>query len=155
MADKQMQHSPYRHLAWMMVLSFAAMYVLMYAMVDALAHVYNNVNQLYMTGLMVGAMLVLEIAFMRSMYPNQRLNVILAIGGILLMVACWLLVRYQAGVADQQFLRSMIPHHASAILMCEKASIEDKQIQALCTQILNGQRKEIAEMQALLAKRAN
>lgn len=48
MEHKQMQHSPYRHLAWMLVLSFAAMYVLMYAMVDTLANVYNNVNQLYM-----------------------------------------------------------------------------------------------------------
>ncbi len=104
---------------------------------------------------MIGAMLVLEIVLMRSMYPSQRLNVILAIGGLLLTVVCWLLVRYQAGVADQQFLRSMIPHHASAILMCENANIEDKQIQSLCAQILNGQRKEIAEMQALLAKRAN
>jgi uncharacterized protein (DUF305 family) len=34
-------------------------------------------------------------------------------------------------VGDKQFLRSMIPHHAGAILMCEKASIKDAEIRAL------------------------
>lgn len=46
-----------------------------------------------------------------------------------------LLVRYQIGVDDRQFLRSMIPHRAGAILMCENANLSGK---------------EIAEMQSLL-----
>lgn len=43
---------PYRALLGMTVLSYIAMYVLMYAMVDRWSNVFNNVNQLYMAGLM-------------------------------------------------------------------------------------------------------
>jgi len=42
----------YGRLAAMGALSFVAMYVLMYAMVDSIDHVYNNFNQVYMAGLM-------------------------------------------------------------------------------------------------------
>ena len=43
-------------------------------------------------------------------------------------------------VADTQFLKSMIPHHAGAILMCEKAPIAD--IKELCQKIIASQRSE-------------
>jgi len=52
-AGRQTEHGKenhYRHLAIMTVLSFIAMYVLMYAMVDRFANVYNNLNQVYMAG---------------------------------------------------------------------------------------------------------
>lgn len=144
------QHSPYRQLTWMLVLSFVAMYGLMYAMVDTSAHAYNNVNQLYMAAMMVGAMLALELVFMHAMYPKRGLNHALLAIGVVLTIASWLLVRYQVGVDDRQFLRSMIPHHAGAILMCENASVSGKEVKALCARIIESQRKEIAQMQALL-----
>lgn len=40
----------YVHLLIMTVLSFAAMYVLMYAMANSLDNVFANVNQFYMAG---------------------------------------------------------------------------------------------------------
>lgn len=46
----------------MTLLSFAAMYVLMYAMVDRFGNVFNNVNQVYMAGLMAAAMVLIELA---------------------------------------------------------------------------------------------
>lgn len=143
-------HSPYRQLAYMLVLSFVAMYGLMYAMVDTSAHAYNNVNQFYMAAMMVGAMLALELVFMHAMYPKHGLNHALLAIGVALTIVGWLLVRYQAGVGDQQFLRSMIPHHAGAILMCENAGVSGKEVKALCARIVESQRKEIAEMQSLL-----
>jgi hypothetical protein len=47
----------YGQLAMMAALSFAAMYLLTYAMVDVLGNVYNNVNQVYMAGLMTAPMI--------------------------------------------------------------------------------------------------
>ena len=46
-----MQHKKenhYRHLGIMAALSFVAMYILMYSMVNVFGDVYNNVNQVYM-----------------------------------------------------------------------------------------------------------
>ena len=61
-------------------------------------------------------------------------------------------MRTQLAVGDEQFLRSMIPHHSGAILMCQEASITDPEIQALCNEIIESQRREIAEMEALIAE---
>ena len=65
----------------------------------------------------------------------------------------FILARTQTPIGDAQFLRSMIPHHSSAILMCERAAITDPEIEKLCGQIVKSQREEIAQMQALLARR--
>jgi hypothetical protein len=47
-----MHANHYPRLLAMTALSFIAMYVLMYAMVDEFASVYSNLNQAYMAGLM-------------------------------------------------------------------------------------------------------
>jgi uncharacterized protein (DUF305 family) len=46
----------------------------------------------------------------------------------------------------------MIPHHAGAILMCEKAPIQSREIHDLCKAIISGQEQEISQMKALLQK---
>jgi uncharacterized protein (DUF305 family) len=46
----------------------------------------------------------------------------------------------------------MISHHASAILMCEEASITDPEIKELCNEILANQQSEIDEMKAKLSE---
>jgi uncharacterized protein (DUF305 family) len=63
-----------------------------------------------------------------------------------------MLIREQTGIGDRQFLRSMIPHHASAILMCEEAPIVDPDIRLLCRGIVTSQQSEITQMKALLAR---
>ena len=68
--EEHYNHQPYARLAGMTVLSFAAMYILMYAMVDAASSVFNNINQFYMAGLMAMPMVVIELALMRRMYPS-------------------------------------------------------------------------------------
>jgi hypothetical protein len=143
----------YRSLLIMTVLSFIAMYWLMYAMVDRLGNVYNNLNQVYMAGLMTGAMVLIELAVMRHMYTNRRLNLAVAASGTIALVACWLGIRQQVGIGDRQFLRSMIPHHAGAILMCEQAPIEDAEVKRLCQGIIASQQSEINLMAGMLANR--
>ena len=65
-------------------------------------------------------------------------------------MAFWAGIREQGAVSDRQFLRSMIPHHAGAILMCEKASIRDAEIRELCRTIIASQADEIRQMKAKL-----
>jgi len=44
----------------------------------------------------------------------------------------------------------MIPHHSGAILMCEQASLKDPEVIALCDDIVEAQKREISQMQAIL-----
>ncbi len=140
----------YRHLLIMTGLSFVAMYVLMYAMVDAFANVHHNLNQFYMAALMTAAMVLIEIAVMRGMYHDKRLNMLIAVGGVVALIVSWLFIRQQTAIGDRQFLRSMIPHHAGAILMCQQASLRDAENQRLCQTIVSGQQAEIDQMKAKL-----
>lgn len=144
------QASMYMRLLLMMALSFLSMYALMYAMVDRFDHVYGSLNQVYMAALMAAPMLVFELVLMGAMYDNKVRNRVLVGVGVAATVLFWMLIRQQTAINDRQFLRSMIPHHAGAILMCEQASIKDPAIQRLCVEIVVSQRKEIAQMQALL-----
>lgn len=148
--DTSMHSNQYIKLMVMAVLSFISMYVLMYAMVNAFENVIPNINQFYMAGLMTTPMIIIELILMGSMYMKKKLNyIIIAISSILL-IAFFLLIRQQTAVSDKQFLKSMIPHHASAILMCEKANIQDPEIKDLCKSIISGQQEEINQMKAKL-----
>ena len=140
----------YRRLAVMMVLSFLVMYALMYAMVDRFTNVYGSVNQFYMAGLMAAPMLIIELLLMAGMYPDRRLNLIFGVGAAAFMLVCWLGIRGQWGVGDRQFIRSMIPHHAGAILMCERNHLHDPDLQQLCRNITASQRAEVDQMKSLL-----
>jgi uncharacterized protein (DUF305 family) len=146
-----MEHGHYDRLALMAVLHFVAMYLLMYAMVNTSTNIVPNSNQLYMAALMTAPMLLLEPLLMRSMYPNKLLNSIVIGGGAVLLIGSFLLIREQTAIGDPQFLRSMIPHHAGAILMCEEARLRDPQIQELCDGIISGQQSEIDWMKDKLA----
>lgn len=136
----------YRLLLVMFVLHFVAMYVLMYAMVDQINNVYLNHNQFYMAALMAAPMLLLEVLLMSSMYPKKKFNLIIVFVGTILLIGSLAFIRGQVAINDEQFLKSMIPHHAGAILMCEQANLADPEIKELCQNILSGQQSEIEWM---------
>lgn len=148
--DKPMGRGHYGRLALMMILSLIAMYILMYAMVDRLENVVHSVNQFYMAGLMAASMLILELALMGGMYKNKALNKILIGAGVVALALFWTLIRQQTAIGDRQFLRSMIPHHAGAILMCEQSRLRNPEILQLCEEIVSSQQSEIAQMKSLL-----
>lgn len=142
----------YKHFALMIGLSYVAMYILMYAMVNSFSSVFNNINQVYMAGLMAAPMAVIEIVVMRGMYPNKRLNAVIAVASVLLMGLFYLGIRQQLGVGDRQFVRSMVPHHSGAILMCNEANLSDPELKALCAEIIEGQASEINQMKKILER---
>ena len=145
------KQSHYHHLFIMAVLSFVSMYVLMYAMVNSLGNVFNNLNQVYMAALMAAPMVIIELIVMRAMYHDQKRNAAVIAASLVVGVAAFMLIRFQTGISDRQFLRSMIPHHASAILMCGEAPIADVDIKHLCERITASQQAEIDQMRAKLA----
>jgi carbon starvation protein CstA len=148
MSNRSENH--YRHLLIMAVLSFVAMYILMYAMVDTIDNVYNNFNQFYMAGLMTAPMVLIELFVMRAMYQDKRRNILIIAISLIALLGFFLLIRQQTVINDNQFLRSMIPHHGGAILMCEQAPIQDAEIQGLCGNIISSQQSEIDQMKAIL-----
>lgn len=151
---KEREHSRkaknYNKLAIMAILSFISMYILMYSMVDKFENVFVNINQFYMAALMVAPMMIIELLLMRMMYNDKKLNAILISISAIALVGFYFAIRVQAGVSDRQFLKSMIPHHSGAILMCEQADLTDPELKKLCEEIVANQQKEIAEMKAKL-----
>lgn len=119
-------------------------------MVNSFSNVIPNINQFYMAGLMTMPMIILEIAIMGGMYMKKKLNVAIILAGIVGLAAFFFCIREQAAVGDRQFLKSMIPHHAAAILMVEKASLNDPEIKKLAQDIITAQQAEIAQMKAKL-----
>jgi uncharacterized protein (DUF305 family) len=155
MHGKDMDHTGhsnmhYKHLAIMTILSFISMYILMYAMVDRFENVYNSFNQVYMAALMTAPMVFIEMFVMKMMYPNKKKNMVIILASFFAAILFFSLIRFQSGVGDKQFLRSMIPHHAGAILMCKEANITDEEIKNLCSTIMQGQQKEVDQMKAIL-----
>lgn len=147
-----MSRSHYGRLLVMTVISFIAMYVLMYAMVDRIANVYPSFNQFYMAGLMTAAMVIIELLVMSGMYPNKRLNAALLAASVVALGAFWFAIRQQTAIADRQFLKSMIPHHAGAILMCKEATLQNPELVRLCQGIVAGQQEEIDQMKSKLGE---
>ena len=137
----------------MTVLHFLFMYGMNFLMVDAASSIFMNINALYMTLWMVAPSVVIMIILMKEMYPKKKLNVALSLASVLIFVLSFVFIRQQTLVGDKQFIRSMIPHHSGAILMCQQASLTDPEVLGLCEEIVSSQEREIAQMKAILARR--
>ena len=140
----------YKKLLIMAVLSFIAMYILMYSMANSINNVYPNINQFYMAGLMTMPMIIIELILMGKMYGNKRLNVGLITICSVGLIAFFLLIQFQTAVSDKQFLKGMIPHHAAAILMSEQSKSQDPEIKKLQQEIISSQQEEIKVMKTKL-----
>lgn len=149
--DHQMK-SPYKQLVIMSLVHLAIMYVVMFSMISQGAYFYNNTNMLYMAVLMAAPVTLFMVISMRSMYPNKQWNIAICIAFALLTVGSYYAIRTQAGVGDKQFIRAMIPHHSGAILMCGEATIKDQELASLCKGIIDGQQREIDQMEAILKR---
>ncbi|HXG81767.1 MAG TPA: DUF305 domain-containing protein [Sphingomicrobium sp.] len=132
-----------------LLLSLIIMYVAMFAMIWSWGEFVQNINFLYMALVMWAPMAAVMLFTMRPMYPGKRLNSLLYLGFALVFVLSFVGIRDQSLVGDDQFLRSMIPHHSGALLMCREASIQDAEIKRLCEGIIASQSAEIEQMKAI------
>lgn len=133
-------------------LSAIAMFVAMYAMIASLHHFVFSLNAVYMTLLMVAPMAVIMLLFMRHMYKDKRMNMVIIAASALVFALSLIGIRTQTPIGDTELVRAMIPHHSGAILMCGEAKLADPEIKTLCTSIIDSQEKEIGEMQAWLER---
>jgi uncharacterized protein (DUF305 family) len=140
----------YKKLLIMALLSFIAMYILMYSMANSINNVYPNINQFYMAMLMTMPMIIIELALMGKMYMNKKLNAILMGLCTVGLILFFSLIQFQTAVSDKQFLKGMIPHHAAAILMSEQSKSQDPEIKKLQQEIISSQQEEIKVMKAKL-----
>lgn len=133
-----------------LLVSAIIMYFVMFTMIWSFGDLFNNLNTFYMTLMMVSPMAILMPLTMGMMYADRKMNLILYAGFAIIFVLALIGTRVQSGVGDRQFLRSMIPHHSGAVLMCSKAQIRDPEIKQLCGRIIQSQRFEIDEMKRIL-----
>jgi len=144
--------SSYRRLGAAVSINAALMFFLTYALIDNTHHFYVNINRIYMAVMMTLPMVVVMLLVMRPMYTNRRLNSLLYVSLTAVFVVVFTLARTQTPVDNIQFLRSMIPHHSSAIVMCQQSTITDPQIIRLCDGIVETQEREIVQMQSILQR---
>lgn len=150
--DRRAMSKHYVMLGINLAISTIIMYFVMFSMIDGTGSFFHNINMFYMALTMVAPMAILMLLMMGSMYRNKRLNLLLYAGFAILFVAAFIGTRTQAGVGDVQFVRSMIPHHSGAILMCQEAQLRDAELVQLCGEIVQSQRAEIDQMKQILGR---
>jgi uncharacterized protein (DUF305 family) len=140
----------YSKFSLMMFVSFIIMYSVMFLNVDEANHIYLSITRTYMTLLMVSPMAVIMMLMMGKMYPNKKWNIIILISGVVIFCLCLAGLRTQTAIGDEQYMKAMIPHHSSAIMVSKHANIQDPEVKKLSEGIIASQKKEIAEMKAIL-----
>ena len=143
--------SNYTKFAAMIATSTIVMFGLMYLNTYALGHVWFSETRLYMALLMGATMAIIMLGFMLNMYRNTRINIAIFAASLVAFAGSLWLVRSQETIGDVAWMKAMIPHHSIAILTSERARISDPRVRELADGIIETQRKEIAEMEALIA----
>ena len=151
-----MQHSeqekmnPYVKFSLMILTSTIVMYIMMYFNTYQWENVYFSETRAYMALYMGAGMAVIMLVFMGNMYKKAKLNLMIyGLSVLMFAVGIWG-VRSQATVDQVDWMQAMIPHHSIAILTSSRADIEDPRVQKLADDIIKAQKREIAEMQALI-----
>ncbi len=140
----------YARFGVMIAVSTTMMLGLMYLNTYQANHIYFSETRAYMALFMGAAMALVMLLFMWKMYADRRINMgIIAVAVAVFAGALWL-VRSQKTIEDVSWMKAMIPHHSIAILTSERAHISDPRVRKLADEIIEAQRKEIAEMKALI-----
>ncbi|MBZ2208432.1 DUF305 domain-containing protein [Massilia soli] len=134
----------------MIACSTLVMFGLMYLNTYEMSHVRFSQTRAWMALVMGAAMAAVMLSFMLGMYKDKGRNVAIYVGAVLVFGASLWLVRSQSTVDDVSYMRAMIPHHSIAIMTSERAKISDPRVRKLADSIIEAQRREIAEMEALI-----
>ena len=146
----QKQMNPYIKFTLMILTSTIVMFIMMYLNTYQWDHVYFSETRAYMALYMGAVMAIIMLAFMGNMYKKTKINLMIyGISVVLFAVGLWG-VRSQATVDQVDWMQAMIPHHSIAILTSTRADIEDPRVRELADGIIETQKKEIGEMQALI-----
>lgn len=131
------------------------MYITMYFNTYEMSHVFYSWTRMYMTLIGLGGMAIIMFLFMKDMYKNKMKNTLIVIGSLLMMTLATLLVRTQVPIDDLKWMKAMIPHHSIAILTSGRADIKDPEVKKLAEDIIETQKREIAEMKKMIERLEN
>ncbi|WP_295167266.1 DUF305 domain-containing protein [uncultured Paracoccus sp.] len=131
--------------------STVAMFAIMYLNTWDLSHVRFSQTRAWMALYMGGGMAIVMLVAMWGMFANRRANVAVLAGAVVVGLGV-AMVRSQATVDQVSWMKAMIPHHSIAILTSTRAQITDARVRALADGIIETQRREIAEMEALIGE---
>lgn len=132
--------------------STVAMFAMMYLNTWDLSHVRFSQTRAWMALYMGGGMAIVMLVAMWGMFANRRANVAFLAGAAVVLGLGVAMVRSQATVDQASWMKAMIPHHSIAILPSTRAQITDARVRALADGIIETQRREIAEMEALIGE---
>ncbi len=119
---------------------------------DKLDHYHTSATRIYMALLMVAPMGIVMMLMMGKMYPNKKYNTSIIIAGIIVFGIVLAALRTQTPISDVQYMKAMIPHHSSAIMVSKHANIKDPEVKQLSEQIIKSLEEEIAKMKAILGR---
>jgi len=140
----------YWRFAAMIATSTLVMFGLMYIHTYIWDHAFFSETRAWMALLMGAVMAIIMLGYMLNMYKNRTVNIAIFVGAALAFGLTTWLVRSQVTVSGVDFMQAMIPHHSIAILTSERSGIEDPRVRKLADEIIEAQRKEIAEMKYLI-----
>ena len=142
----------YGKFALMMVFSFIVMYIAMFLNIDMLQDYHTSLTRIYMTLLMISPMAIVMIALMGKMYASRKTNAGIVVGAVVIFALALTGLRTQTPIEDVQWMKAMIPHHSSAIMVSKHATIKDPEARRLADSIIASQRREIIQMEAMLKR---
>ena len=134
----------------MLLTSFVEMYAVMFLNVEQADHVMLSYTRTYMSLLMVAPMGIIMLLYMWGMYKNKMANAAIIVGCAVIFTLALLFLRRQIPVEDTNYLKAMIPHHSSAILVSQRAHLKDEETRKLAHEIIEAQKREIAQMKKIL-----
>lgn len=149
------QNSNYKVFFSMLGASAIAMYITMYFNTYEWSHVYFIWTRMYMTLMGVSTMAIIMFLFMRKMYKDRNKNIGIIVGSVALFLTSLFLVRQQEPIEDIRWMKAMIPHHSIAILTSNRAELSDPEVKKLAEDIIKAQKREIAEMKAMIERLSN
>lgn len=142
----------YKKFTGMMILSLIIMYFVMFLNMDKLNHYHTSATRIYMALLMVTPMAIVMMGMMGKMYPNKKINTAIISVAAVVFIVVLIGLRTQTPIADVQYMKAMIPHHSSAIMVSKHANIRDPEVRNLADSIIASQEREIAQMEAILKR---
>jgi hypothetical protein len=118
----------------------------MNSFVNKIEDIRLNINDVYMSFMMIGLMFI----FMSIYYQSMKLCVI----GFVITISTFILIRKQIFVNEYNFLMSMIPHHSMAVMMSselvkKKLKSVKPETEELVENIIRSQKEEIELMKKL------
>lgn len=148
--NDKVEKSNYGKFAIMMGTSFIIMYAVMFLNTDVFDHVMLSHTRTYMTILMVAPMAFTILLFIWGMYTNKKMNFIILGLSVIIFIIALVGLRQQTLIGDEQWMKAMIPHHSSAIMVSQKAHLKDPEAIKLAEEIIEAQEREIAKMKKMI-----